>query len=204
MVFHGHRAPHAARRGRRGEPTAVARVRADIDVEAYYRRYGPMVLRRCRFLLRDEDRALDALHDVFVQLLRAAHAGALDAAAPSSLLHRIATNVCLNRLRTQKRKPEDAGDATEALLLRIACAEDTGARVEARAVLDRLFGRVPESTRTMAVLHLVDGMTLEETAREVGLSVSGVRKRLRALSAQLAELQALDAAELDAAREEAA
>ena len=182
----------------------MARVRADIDVEAYYRRYGPMVLRRCRFLLRDEDRAVDALHDVFVQLLRAARGGALDDAAPSSLLHRIATNVCLNRLRTQRRKPEQAGDATEALVLRIACADDTGARVEARHVLDRLFGRVPESTRTMAVLHLVDGMTLEETAREVGLSVSGVRKRLRALSAQLAELEALDGAPPDAAREEAA
>ena len=33
-------------------------------------------------------------------------------------------------------------------------------------------------------------MTLEETAREVGLSVSGVRKRLRALSSALQELEA--------------
>jgi RNA polymerase sigma-70 factor (ECF subfamily) len=35
----------------------------------------------------------------------------------------------------------------------------------------------------MAVLHYVDGMTLEQVARECGLSVSGVRKRLRALRA---------------------
>jgi RNA polymerase sigma-70 factor, ECF subfamily len=34
----------------------------------------------------------------------------------------------------------------------------------------------------MAVLHFVDGLTFEETARQVGLSVSGVRKRLRQLS----------------------
>jgi len=33
-------------------------------------------------------------------------------------------------------------------------------------------------------------MTLEETAREVGLSVSGVRKRLRGLSSVLHELEA--------------
>ena len=33
----------------------------------------------------------------------------------------------------------------------------------------------------MAVMHYVDGMTLEEVARNVGLSVSGVRKRLRQL-----------------------
>lgn len=156
-----------------------------IDVEAYYRRYGPQVLRRCRFLLRDEEKAVDAMHDVFVQLLR--YQRTLRGSAPSSLLHQIATRVCLNRLRGAHRRPEDREDE---LMLRIAAAEDTGARTEARGLLDRLFGRVPASSRDIAVLHLVDGMTLEETAREVGLSVSGVRKRLRALSSVLQELEA--------------
>jgi RNA polymerase sigma-70 factor (ECF subfamily) len=41
----------------------------------------------------------------------------------------------------------------------------------------------------MAVLHLVDGLTLEEVAAEMGLSVSGVRKRLRTLKAHVAELE---------------
>lgn len=156
-----------------------------IDVEAYYRRYGPQVLRRCRFLLRDEERAVDAMHDVFVQLLR--YQGALKDSAPSSLLHHIATRVCLNRLRGARRRPEDREDE---LVLRIAGADDTEARTAARGLLDRLFGRVPASSRDIAVLHLVDGMTLEETAREVGLSVSGVRKRLRALTSALNELEA--------------
>jgi RNA polymerase sigma-70 factor (ECF subfamily) len=40
----------------------------------------------------------------------------------------------------------------------------------------------------MAVLHHVDGLTLEEVARECGMSVSGVRKRLRALRDALKEL----------------
>ena len=42
----------------------------------------------------------------------------------------------------------------------------------------------------MATLHFVDGLTLEEVAGEVGMSVSGVRKRLRALRATLVELEA--------------
>ena len=50
-----------------------------------------------------------------------------------------------------------------------------------RAVLDGVFATERASTRTMAVLHYVDGMTLEEVASHVGLSVSGVRKRLRLL-----------------------
>ena len=38
----------------------------------------------------------------------------------------------------------------------------------------------------MAVLHYVDGLTLEQVAAETGLSVSGVRKRLRKLRVDLA------------------
>jgi len=147
-----------------------------IDVEALYRKYGPMVLRRCRQLLRDEDKALDAMQDTFVRLLRSRDR--LTDAGPSSLLYRIATNVCLNVLRSERRRPSCRG---EELLLSIACLDDHPQRSEARAALERLFGGQKESTRTIAVLHYVDNLTLEETAAQVGLSVSGVRKRLRGL-----------------------
>ena len=40
----------------------------------------------------------------------------------------------------------------------------------------------------MAVLHYVDGLTLEEVAEETGMSVSGVRKRLRGLRTSLTEI----------------
>lgn len=155
-----------------------------VDVEALYRRYGPMVLRRCRRLLRDEEKAVDAMQDTFVQILR--HAESLDADAPSSLLFRTATNVCLNRLRGERRRPEDAEDE---LVLQIAADEDIEGASLARSVLDRIFGGEKESTRTIAVLHLLDGMTHEEVAREVGLSVSGVRKRLRTLRSRVAALE---------------
>jgi RNA polymerase sigma-70 factor, ECF subfamily len=146
------------------------------DVEALSRRYGAMVLRRCRRLLGDEDEALDACQDVFVRLLR--NRARLDLTFPSSLLYRIATNVCLNRIRDRGRAPVAEGDD---LLLAIAAAQEPAAQIEARLVLDWLFGRHPESTRTMAVLHYVDGLTLEEVAHHTGLSVSGVRQRLRKL-----------------------
>jgi RNA polymerase sigma factor (sigma-70 family) len=155
-----------------------------LDVDALYRSHGPMVLRRCRQLLRDEEDAVDAMQDVFVRVLRRGEA--LDDRAPSSLLFRVATNVCLNRQRTRARRPEDpAGE----LLSRIAAAGDPEGRSSARSVLDRIFGRELESTRVMATMHLLDGMTFEEVAREVGLSVSGVRKRLRALAGHVAELK---------------
>jgi len=155
-------------------------------VEELYRRHGPMVLRRCQRLLRDREKAVDAMHDVFVEVLR--REGSLEALHPSALLFRTATNVCLNRLRSERRRPGDAaraGQGDEDLLRRIAALEEPGGRSEARSLLDQLFSREQASTRTIAVLHLLDGMTHEEVAAEVGLSVSGVRKRLRVLQQRL-------------------
>jgi RNA polymerase sigma factor (sigma-70 family) len=153
-----------------------------IDVEGLYQRYGPMVFRRCRRLLRDDDAAMDVTHDVFVQLLRRRES--LSQQFPSSLLYRIATNLSLNRIRDRARDPDLPGDE---LLDRVARHEDR----DAPLLLQRLFGRHPESTRTMAVLHYVDGMTLEQVARECGLSVSGVRKRLRGLRGTLKAMEVL-------------
>jgi RNA polymerase sigma factor (sigma-70 family) len=154
---------------------------AGVDVEALFERYGPMVLRRCRQLLRDEDEARDLAQDVFVQVLR--RRLQLSDAYPSSLLFRIATNLCLNRIRDRRRAPLDEDDRT---LARIAVYEDR----DAPLTLARLFRGHPESTRTMAVLHYLDGMTLEQVARECRMSVSGVRKRLRALRASLHGMEA--------------
>lgn len=156
-----------------------------IDVEQLYTRYGPMVLRRCRGLLRSEAEAVDAMHDVFVQLLR--RKDRLDPTASASLLYRVATNVCLNRIRSRTRRREDP---EEDLVWRIAAASSADRALEARALLDRLLEREPTSSGTIAVLHLCDGLTLEEVASEVGMSVSGVRKRLRRLQERLRELEA--------------
>jgi RNA polymerase sigma-70 factor, ECF subfamily len=148
----------------------------EADIDALSRRYGPMVLRRCRQLLRNEDEALDACQDVFVLLIE--RRTRLRVEYPSSLLYRMATNVCLNRLRDRKRKPEDGeSDRLEA----IARIEEPAGSSHARLLLDWLFARHPASSRTIAVLHYVDGLTLEQVAEESGLSVSGVRKRLQKL-----------------------
>jgi RNA polymerase sigma-70 factor (ECF subfamily) len=155
-----------------------------MEIETLYQKYGPMVMRRCRHILEDEDEALDVMQDVFVQLLRRRDRLELD--NPSSLLYRIATNLCLNRIRDRQRRGETKD---EDILYRIADLDEPEVRVEARSVLDRLFVRHKESTRTIAMLHFLDGMTLEETAREVGMSVSGVRKRLSGLRASLGEVE---------------
>lgn len=155
------------------------------DFERLYATYGPMVLRRCRRLLRDEGTALDAMHDVFVELLR--RRDRLRGGSPVSLLLKTATNVCLNRIRTARRHPEDRA---QELLLAIASQDDHAidSRAIARKLLDRLFARTPEATRFVAVLYYVDRLTLKEVASCAGISVPAVRRRLQALQRCLPSL----------------
>ena len=147
-----------------------------IDVEKFYTQYGPMVLRRCRYILKDEESALDAMQDVFVQVVKKHNK--LNNTAPSSLLYTMATNICLNKLRSVKSKKEFNDDS---ILQQIASIEDVEGEIMTKGLLDKIFTNEKTSTRTIAVLHYVDKLTLEETADFVGLSVSGVRKRLRKL-----------------------
>ena len=149
-----------------------------------YEAYAPMVFRRCVFLLKDDAEAKDMVQNVFLRVYE--RVDSLDLSQPSSLLWNTATRLCLNRIRDKKRRGLDV-DSSE-LLLTIACAEEDDG-IEARGLLAKIFSKEQESTRTIATLHYVDGMTLEETAETVGLSVSGVRKRLRTLQARIKDLE---------------
>lgn len=147
-----------------------------VDIEELYKKYGPMVLRRCRFILRDEEKALDAMQDVFVNLI--ANSGRIKEIYPSSLLYRIATNVCLNMIRYEKRHPVTVDELT---FNYIADYFDPADNIASDDFINSIFRGEKASTKEIAIMLYIDKMTLEQTADQSGLSVSGVRKRMRAL-----------------------
>lgn len=172
--------PFACSEGfKRSRPAAereiVKEALSNAEIELWYRTYGPMVLRRCRQLLGNEERARDAMHETFVRVLQAS--SRIRGDFPSSLLFRVATNACLNIIRDDKVLGRSVRiDALD----KIAGRDEPAARTLAGQWLDRLFRRANPATRDMAVLHFVDGMTFAEVAAETGFSESGVRKRIRA------------------------
>jgi RNA polymerase sigma factor (sigma-70 family) len=170
-----------ARMNRRHEGRTVN----SIDVEAWYRRYGPMVLRRCRSLLNDEDQALDAMQEVFVKVLR--RKDTLRPDYPSSLLYRIATNTCLNAIKSRKRRQGGGGEQG---LENLPGRDDPAGRTLDSCFLEQLFEAAKPGTRFIAETHYLRDATLEETAQEAGLSVSGVRKRLFSLHMRALQLSA--------------
>ena len=152
---------------------------ASIDIDDCYKKYAPMVFRRCLGMLGDEDDALDAAQDVFVNLLR--HQQRLHGRFLSSLLYTIATNTCLNRLR-QRKWQGISSQTPEALFP--AVHDPEFARVEAGMIMEAILENESESDRTICCLYHRDGMTLQEIGELMGLSISGVRKRLFAFNAR--------------------
>ena len=150
-----------------------------IDVAAWYEKYGPMVIRRCRSILGDGEDALDAVHDVFVNLLQAE--SQLHNRFPSSLLYTMATNVCLNRIRKRKREiPKDfsgEGDAG-------SCTDEGFDQVEAAILLEDILKDESDENRAVYFMYHVDGMTLREIGETINLSIAGVRKRLEAFKSR--------------------
>jgi RNA polymerase sigma factor (sigma-70 family) len=157
-------------------------VSKEIDIEAYYIRYGPMVLRRCRRMLKDEQSAYDAMHEVFLKIL--SNHDRLTGTHPSALLYRIATNVCLNRIRDERKY---AFSEYLDILHHISFFGKASAHVSALSLLEYVIGEEKESTRKIAVMYFINGMTIKEIAETMKLSVSGVHKHLEKLRRRLSE-----------------
>lgn len=155
----------------------------EIDIEAYYARYGPMVLRRCRRLLRDEQAAFDAMQEVFLRVLAARDR--LTGTYPSALLYRMATNLCLNRIRDERRPL--SGEYRD-ILHHLSFPDNPENAVVAANLLDWVFREAKESTRQVAVMYFIDGMTIKEIAATVKLSISAVHKRLDGLRRRIRQM----------------
>lgn len=150
--------------------------RAEIDTEAYYVRYGPMVLRRCRRMLRDEQSAYDAMHEVFLRILN--NRNRLTGDHPSALLYRMATNVCLNRIRKERRH---ITSENLDICYNISFFGNRGDYAAARSLLEYVTKNEQKTTRNIAVMYFINGMTIKEVAETIQLSISGVHKHLEKL-----------------------
>ena len=149
----------------------------DIDFSELYQKYAPMVLRRCRFILKDEEKALDAMQDVFLRIMET-KCKIKDLCA--SLFYVTATRVCLNMIRAEKvRSGPDFETVGE--MAADSFSETEREKIEAGMILEQIFAGRDSKDALIATLHFVDALTLEETAAQVGMSVSGVRKRIAEL-----------------------
>jgi RNA polymerase sigma-70 factor, ECF subfamily len=142
------------------------------SIERLYERYGPLVHRRARSILGDEQAAWDALQEVFVRALKAKDAFRREA-SPSTWLYRITTNYCINVLRDEgrrRRKLEQRAVERQA---------PSTVEPELRLALAKLATQLPEEICEMAVYSHVDRMSHEEIAAIMNVSPRTVGNRLK-------------------------
>jgi len=156
---------------RPGFPVSAPRADPGLLSELY-EKHAPAVFARCRYLLRDDEGAKDALQEVFVRVLRALPEFRA-ASSPLTWILRISTHHCLNLLRAEKASWREE-------LNRIASArvvERNGP--DRRELVRSLLAASPPDAQEVAVLYYVDELTQQEIADVTHLSRPTVRKRLR-------------------------
>lgn len=166
----------------------------EAELTQTYLRYGHLVVRRCRRLLRDDHAAAeDAAQEVFVRLMRY---GSSFARADSKVgwLYRVADRCCLDRIARRGRRAE--------LPLDSAPEPHTEAR-QARSLEDgeiavRFLASFDERLRQVAIYHYVDQLNQSEIAERTGWSRQTINKKISTLRARARELRA----ELDGSSEE--
>ncbi len=159
------------------------RVHKDQDtlaLDGLYRRFAPMMFRRCKALLGSEDEARDALHDLFLQVQDRLHTFR-ESSSLSTWLYRVTTNHCLNRIRNQSNRVRlNEGLSTPK-------SYDPRPHFERRDLLFSLLKRLDTKDVQIALYRHFDGMTQPEIAEVMEVSERTVRNRLRALEKNVAQ-----------------
>ena len=163
--------------------------RGDSDAyETVVRRFGPRLLATAKRLMKSEDDACEVLQEAYVSAFRAIDRFD-EGARLSTWLHRIVVNAALMRLRSRRRRPEDA---IEDLLPNF---DETGHFAEspndwgenAEALLERkqtctqvraAIAKLPESYRTVLMLRDIEGLDTDEAADALGMTANAVKVRL--------------------------
>ncbi|MBI5545193.1 MAG: sigma-70 family RNA polymerase sigma factor [Deltaproteobacteria bacterium] len=150
-----------------------------------YALYGPLVMRRCRRLLREEAAADDAAQEVFLRLWKYG-ASFREAESKLAWLYRVAERCCFDCAKRRERRAEAPLDET---------ADRPEPRAGAQAVDDwsvvvRYLGRLDQRMRQVAVLHYLDEMNQLEIAAATGWTRQTVAKKLEALREQAARWRA--------------
>jgi RNA polymerase sigma-70 factor (ECF subfamily) len=141
------------------------------ELESIYRKYGGMVRRRCLAILHDPQDADDAMQEVFIRAIRSLGSFRGNS-SPATWLYRIATNICLNRIRDSRNR--------ERLDREVLVEPEPEQPVESwpRELVLRVMAEFDRATRETVMYSVVEDMTHREIASVMGCSVSLVRKRI--------------------------
>ena len=147
------------------------------DAEAFaeiVRLHAPLVYGVCLRILKDSDKAADAVQDTFIQLVR--DVASIRGSLPN-WLHRVATSKAIDLIRRDSlRKQSEIEYAANSEKMR-----SVGEYVpwhEISAYIDKEIDNLDDQMREVLVLRFFEGLTTTEIAEQCNLSQPTVSRRL--------------------------
>jgi RNA polymerase sigma-70 factor, ECF subfamily len=154
--------------------------------ELVMRLHNRRLFRLARAMLRDDAEAEDALQEAYLTAHRALPEFRGEASL-ATWLSRLVTNECLDRLRKRSRRdnifpigsleaenePELAMNDSQAS----TSPDQLLLRAQVRSLIERKLDALPAGFRSVFVLRAVEELSVEETARSLGIAEATVRSR---------------------------
>lgn len=147
------------------------------DEEAFallYRRYRDWCVRVAWRFSRDEAAAWDATHDAFAWLLKKLPTLRVEGRL-SSLLYPVVKNAATTAARKEGMRARHEGERSTAqgeIAGAVAGAADSSRELE------RALAALPDAQRETLLMRAVDGMSMEEIGRALGVPAGTVKSRL--------------------------
>jgi len=168
----------AVERARVGDREAFDRVAMQIVDRLY---------RVARLILRDTEQAEDAVQETLVRAWRDLRA-LRDPSRFDAWIHRLLMRAVQDQFREAKRQR-----SVVTLLRPDASIRDGSEAIAIREQLERGFLRLTMEHRTVLVLRLYLGLSLEETATTIGIPVGTAKSRLHYATEAMRDALAADA-----------
>ena len=156
------------------ERVAVPDVISEAKLQEWIRKYSTQILRTCFVWLRDRQQAEDAMQDTFIKAWK--HIGDLERKKienEKAWLMRIAVNTCRDYRRTAWFHHVDSKAALETLPPRLTQT------VEEDHDMMLTVCSLPDKFRQIILMYYYQGLTEQETADVLGISLSTAHRRLK-------------------------
>lgn len=145
--------------------------------------YQSMVYNLAFRILGDADAAADATQDAFIKAFKAMRK--FRGGSFKAWLLRIVTNACYDQLRVKQRRPTDSLNDLDIEQDHVRFLQDPAEqpdelleRQQLNQVIQAGIGTLPAEQRLVVVLSDVQGLSYNEIAEAMGLSVGTVKSRL--------------------------
>lgn len=153
-------------------------------------RYGDKIFRLAMRITKSPQSAEEVLQSVFVKLIE--KLGTFrEESKLSTWIYTISTNECFRYIRNRNKNnlreisvdeynDKDSGISSEGLPIKDEDSnpEDTAINLEQREILDRAIDELSEEYRVVFQLRDIEGLSNNETAEVLGLSLSAVKSRI--------------------------